>query len=83
MGTGKKNRKKVKASAGGAIPAPEVADRAPISWRDSNTSLTRLVPVRFDPGVYDRILARARAEDRSVSGWIRRTVEQELARSDS
>lgn len=38
------------------------------------------VPVRFAPDVLDEVKRRAEADDRSVSSWIRRAVEQELRR---
>lgn len=43
-----------------------------------NSSLTAMVPVRFPPEVLDEVRRRANADDRSVSSWIRRAVEQEL-----
>lgn len=42
--------------------------------------LTDPVPVRFAPDVLDEVKRRAEADDRSVSSWIRRAVEQELRR---
>jgi hypothetical protein len=41
---------------------------------------TTIVPVRFEPTMLDAVRARAAADDRSVSAWIRRTVEAELRR---
>jgi hypothetical protein len=41
---------------------------------------TTIVPVRFEPTMLDAVRARAAADDRSVSAWIRRTVEAELGR---
>lgn len=43
-----------------------------------NSSLSAMVPVRFPPEVLDEVRRRADADDRSVSSWIRRAVEQEL-----
>lgn len=40
--------------------------------------LTATVPVRFPADVLERIRTAAAAEDRSVSSWIRRAVENEL-----
>ena len=40
--------------------------------------LTELVPVGFPPETVEEIRKRAGADDRSVSGWIRRAVEHEL-----
>lgn len=45
--------------------------------------LTEIVPVRFEPGRLDEVRRRAEAEDRSVSNWIRRAVERELASGSS
>jgi hypothetical protein len=41
---------------------------------------TTIVPVRFEPTVLEAVRTRAAADDRSVSAWIRRTVEAELER---
>lgn len=41
--------------------------------------LTEMVPVRFSSDTLAEIRRRAEAEDRSVSNWIRRAVEQELS----
>nr|WP_279535952.1 YlcI/YnfO family protein [Microcella frigidaquae] len=38
------------------------------------------VPVRFPVELLQRVRARADADDRSVSSWIRRAVEHELER---
>jgi predicted HicB family RNase H-like nuclease len=40
--------------------------------------LTSPVPVRFPPELLEEIRRRAAADDRSVSSWIRHTVEHEL-----
>ena len=48
--------------------------------RRRSRGLTELVPVRFPPDVLTEIRRRATGEDRSVSSWIRRAVERELAR---
>ena len=40
--------------------------------------LTATVPVRFPADLLEQVRARAAAEDRSVSSWIRRAVESEL-----
>jgi hypothetical protein len=37
--------------------------------------------VRFPPEVLEEIKRRADADDRTISSWIRRAVEQELHRS--
>jgi predicted HicB family RNase H-like nuclease len=43
--------------------------------------LSEPVPVRFPDELLQRVRDRAAADDRSVSNWIRRAVEHELARS--
>lgn len=42
--------------------------------------LTEIVPVRFPEDTLEVLRARAEADDRSVSSWIRRAVEHELQR---
>ena len=42
--------------------------------------LSAPIPVRFTPEQLEAIRARAEADDRSVSAWIRRAVEHELGR---
>lgn len=46
--------------------------------RRRKNRLTELVPVRFEPDTLEQIRNAANADDRSVSSWIRRAVEQEL-----
>jgi len=53
------------------------------SARRRKQNLTELVPVRFEADVLDEVRRRADADDRSVSAWIRRAVEQALRRSAS
>ena len=48
-----------------------------------NPKLTELVPVRFPPETLTKIRDAADAEDRSVSSWIRRAVEQALRKTAS
>ena len=43
--------------------------------------LTSSIPVRFPPEILEQVKARADADDRSVSSWIRLAVEHELNRS--
>ncbi|MGH9300567.1 MAG: CopG family transcriptional regulator [Acidimicrobiales bacterium] len=50
--------------------------QGPPRWRRSK--LTEVVPVRFAPEVLDEIRRRAGDDDRSVSSWIRRAIDQEL-----
>jgi len=51
--------------------------------RRRTARLTELVPVRFPPETLDKIRDAAGADDRSVSSWIRRAVEHELANTSS
>jgi hypothetical protein len=37
-----------------------------------------MVPVRLSPELLDQVRQRAEADDRSVTSWIRRAVENEL-----
>jgi hypothetical protein len=48
--------------------------------RRRRSRLTEMVPVRFAPETLEEVRGRADADDRSVSAWIRRAVEQELER---
>ena len=45
--------------------------------------LSAPVPVRFPEDVLQQLRNRAADDDRSVSQWIRRAVERELARTNS
>ena len=45
--------------------------------------LSEPVPVRFPEELLKQVRERAAADDRSVSNWIRRAVEHELARTRS
>jgi hypothetical protein len=56
-----------------AIQVPQGAAR-----RRGRSRLTEVVPVRFSPETVDVVRRLARADDRSVSSWIRRAVEHEL-----
>jgi len=47
--------------------------------RRRRSKLTEMVPVRFPPEVLEKVRDAANADDRSVSAWIRRAVERELA----
>ena len=47
--------------------------------RRRKAKLTELVPVRFPPETLAKVRTAADADDRSVSAWIRRAVEHELA----
>lgn len=49
--------------------------------RRRGRGLTEMVPVRFPPEMLAAVRQRADDEDRSVSNWIRRAVEQELTGS--
>ncbi len=43
--------------------------------------LSEMVPVRFPPDLLDEIRRRAKADDRSLSSWIRCAAEHELSNS--
>lgn len=47
--------------------------------RRRRARLTEMVPVRFAPETLAEVQRRAGEDDRSVSSWIRRAVEHELA----
>lgn len=49
--------------------------------RRRSKRLTAPIPVRFPPELLEEVKKRAEADDRSVSAWIRRAVEHEIARS--
>jgi predicted HicB family RNase H-like nuclease len=49
--------------------------------RRRRARLTEMVPVRFPPETLADVRRRAGEDDRSVSSWIRRAVENELQRS--
>jgi hypothetical protein len=51
--------------------------------RRRSPRLTEMVPVRFPPDVLDEVRRRADDDDRSVSAWIRRAVEDQLRRTAS
>ncbi len=46
------------------------------------SKLSPPVPVRFPEDVLQQLRDRAADDDRSISQWIRRAVERELARAD-
>jgi hypothetical protein len=58
-----------------ARPENQVPEGPP---RRRRSKLTELVPVRFPAETLDEVRRRAGADDRSVSSWIRRAVENEL-----
>ena len=51
--------------------------------RRRKSPLSAPVPVRFPEEVLTQLKRQAEADDRSVSNWIRRAVEHELARVGS
>ncbi len=61
-----------------AEPDNQVPQGAP---RRRKAKLSEPVPVRFPDELLQEVRDRAAADDRSVSNWIRRAVEHELARS--
>ncbi len=46
--------------------------------RRRSSHLSTIVPVRFPPELLNEVRAQAKADDRSLSAWIRRAVEHEL-----
>lgn len=61
-----------------ADPSNQVPEGPPVRRRPK---LGEPVPVRFPDELLKQVRDRAAADDRSVSNWIRRAVEHELARS--
>lgn len=51
--------------------------------RRRQSRLSEMVPVRFTPELLGEIRRRAKADDRSLSSWIRRAAEHELSNSAS
>jgi hypothetical protein len=74
-------RPKLSPSVDPASSAPRASSTnrvEPASRREPR--FTTIVPVRFEPTMLEAVRARAAADDRSVSAWIRRLVEAELGR---
>lgn len=63
-----------------AEPGNQVPEGPPVRRK---SKLSEPVRVRFPEELLSEIRGRAAADDRSVSNWIRRTVEHELAREAS
>ena len=63
-----------------ADPGNQVPQGPPVRRRPK---LSEPVPVRFPEPLLAQVRDRAAADDRSVSNWIRRAVEHELARDAS
>lgn len=63
-----------------ADPENQVAQGPPVRRRQR---LSEPVPVRFPEALLEEVRTRAAADDRSVSNWIRRAVEHEIAREAS
>ncbi len=61
-----------------ADPDNQVPQGPPVRRK---SKLSQPVPVRFPDELLREVRVRAAADDRSVSNWIRRAVEHELARS--
>jgi len=61
-----------------ADPGNQVPQGPPVRRKGK---LGKPVPVRFPDELLREVRDRAAADDRSVSNWIRRAVEHELARS--
>ncbi|PWJ48802.1 hypothetical protein SAMN06264364_1284 [Quadrisphaera granulorum] len=47
--------------------------------RGTKAKLSDPIPVRFPEDLLQQVRARAAADDRSLSNWIRRAVEHELS----
>ncbi|WP_420442825.1 CopG family transcriptional regulator [Candidatus Poriferisodalis sp.] len=47
------------------------------------TTLSDPIAVRFSPQVLDQVKAAAAADDRSVSSWVRRAVDNALQESSA
>jgi len=60
-----------------ANPANQIPTGPPVRRR---ARLSEPVPVRFPVELLAQVRLRAEEDDRSVSSWIRRAVEHELAR---
>ena len=60
-----------------ADPHNQVPQGPPVRRK---AKLSAPIPVRFSEQLLDEVRARAAADDRSVSSWIRRAVEHELRR---
>ena len=63
-----------------ADPANQIPQGPAVRRR---AKLSEPVPVRFPEDLLTEVRTRAAADDRSVSNWIRRAVEHELARGSS
>ncbi|MDP4015350.1 MAG: Arc family DNA-binding protein [Candidatus Nanopelagicales bacterium] len=59
-----------------AAPENQTPQGPPVRRR---AKLTAAVPVRLPKDVLDKVRARAAADDRSVSSWVRRAIEHELS----
>lgn len=60
-----------------ARPENQEPQGAPIRRRGR---MSAPVPVRLPPDLLDRVRKAAEDDDRSISAWIRRAVEHELAK---
>jgi hypothetical protein len=72
-------KKKAKRRARESHDTPAANGSAPVT-RSPRPVLSEMVPVRFDPATLEQVRRHAAADDRSVSAWIRRAVDQELRR---
>jgi hypothetical protein len=76
------NKKKAKRRERAQQPRATTTAPAPATSRTNGRAvLSEMVPVRFDPATLEEVRRHAAADDRSVSAWIRRAVDQELRRS--
>lgn len=59
----------------------QIPQGPPVRRRPRSGQLSTPVPVRLPEDVLIQVRERAAADDRSLSQWIRRAVEHELART--
>ncbi len=64
-----------------ADPDNQVPQGDPVRRRTGPGRLSTPVPVRLPEELLRQVRERAAADDRSLSQWIRRAVEHEIARS--
>ena len=74
------SKKKAKRRARESHDTPAANGSAPAT-RSQRPVLSEMVPVRFDPATLEQVRQHAADDDRSVSAWIRRAVDQELRRT--
>jgi hypothetical protein len=78
-GSKKKAKRRERAQEPRAASAAPTPPPSP-ARSNGRAVLSEMVPVRFDPATLEEVRRHAAADDRSVSAWIRRAVDQELRR---